>query len=473
MDCAIVWLRRDLRLGDNTALHAACTEAKRVVPVFVRDPVLLRAAGEPRRWFLAGALDALSAALRARGSRLVVCEGRPAEVLPRLARACKAEAVFFNRDYTPYAKRRDRAVAAALAAIGVRVRSFKDLVLHEEGEVLTRAGVLPRVFAVYQRGWSRLPVDPPLPAPALPPLPDALPASMGEAVPSLAASPLSQWWVPSEAGARAALEHFATELLGRYAAERDFPGSDVTSRLSPHLHVGTISPRTAIARVRAAAQSPTERRGLETFARELCFRDFYMALLAAIPRLRRHPLNPAFERVGGSDSGLLAAWQEGRTGYPIVDAGMRQLAAEGWMHNRVRMIVASFLTKDLLLDYRLGERFFMERLVDGDVANNNAGWQWSASTGVDAQPYFRIFNPVAQGEKFDPRGTYVRRYVPELARVPLAYLHHPWDMPEEVQQASGCCIGQDYPRPIVDHAIARDRALARYRAAAYGRHPGP
>lgn len=469
MDCAIVWLRRDLRLADNMALHAACAEAKHVVPLFVRDPVLMKAAGEPRRWFLAGALAALSVTLRGRGSRLLVCEGRPAEVLPRLARDCGAEAVFFNRDYTPYAKRRDRTVAAALEAIGVRVRSFKDLVLHEEGEVLTRNGALPRVFAVYQRAWSRLPVAEPLPVPALPPLPEALPTGAHEDVPPPADSPLAQWWVPSEAGALAALERFVTEYLGRYAAERDFPGSDVTSRLSPHLHFGTISPRTVIARVRTAAQSPTERRGLETFARELCFRDFYAALLAAIPRLHRHPLNPAFEQVGGRDPELLAAWQEGRTGYPIVDAGMRQLAAEGWMHNRVRMIVASFLTKDLLLDYRLGERFFMERLIDGDVANNNAGWQWSASTGVDAQPYFRIFNPVAQGEKFDPRGTYVRRYVPELARVPLAYLHHPWDMPEDVQQASGCRIGQDYSRPIVDHALARDRALARYRAAAYGR----
>jgi deoxyribodipyrimidine photo-lyase len=464
---AIVWLRRDLRLADNAALHAACTAAYEVVPLFVLDPALIRAAGAPRRWFLRGALAALDAALRDRGSRLTVRGGRPETVIPALARECGAAAVFWNRDATPYARRRDAAVEAALQRDRVRVETRSDRVLHESHEVLTRAGRLPRVFSMYQAVWERLPTPGPLPAAPLRPMRATLPTEGLESlsVTDEVAQRLARWWTPSEQGALQALGDFLTARFESYARERDDLGSDATSRLSPHLHFGTLSARVLLASAAATASSPEGDSSLRLLRRELCFRDFYAAQLAARPGLRREPYVTSFAHVGRDDPEALAAWQDGSTGYPIIDAAMRQLRDEGWMPNRARMIVASFLTKHLLVDYRHGEHHFMQQLVDGDVANNNAGWQWAAGTGVDAPPYFRIFNPVAQGERHDPHGVYVRRHLAALAQVPDEYVHRPWTMTAAEQRAAHCVVDRDYPAPIVDHASARRRALATYRAA--------
>jgi deoxyribodipyrimidine photo-lyase len=469
---AIHWFRRDLRLDDNTALDVALDRAREIVPVFVFDPTILRRpdTGAPRLAFLLSCLRDLDNQLRRHGSGLVVRAGDPAEEVPRLAASTGATLVTFNRDVEPYARQRDSAVRAALERLGVAVEDAADQWLIEPGAVVSATGRPLTVFAPFRRrALAQLSLAPPAPV--------ALDATLTRLAPA-ASLPVGRDWLPApqlpamalpppgEAAARATLAAFAAGPIWQYAVDRNRPAVAGTSRLSPYLKFGVVSSRRCYAAAQSALVSGvSDTSGPATWRDELLWRDFYAQLLYHFPRVADGP----FQTAGldwDDNAEHLAAWQAGRTGFPIVDAGMRQLRAEGWMHNRVRMIAASFLCKHLHIHWQIGERHFMQWLVDGDLAANNGGWQWAASTGADAQPYFRIFNPTRQGERFDPTGAYVRRYVPELQRVLDADIHAPHLMPPDRQRAAGCRIGVDYPAPIVDHATERARTLQRYRAAA-------
>jgi len=461
---AVLWLRRDIRLHDHPALAAALEAADAVVPVYVLDPRLLDGprSSANRTWFLLGSLRELATDLAARGAPLVVRSGRPELVIPALAAEAGADDVFATRDVSPFARDRDRAVGAALAAAGRHLHLRRGLLVAEPEDVHADDGRPVTVFTPFSRRWAAVPRR------ALVPPPDAIPSLpagtlAGEALPEPpppTADP-ALLPVPGEAAARERLASWvASAALPAYADGRNRLDVDGTSRLSADLKFGTLSPLEVL----LAAEGPGD--GRRVFVSELCWREFYAHVLWHFPHVVRGAYRPAYDAIPWADDPAgLAAWREGRTGYPVVDAAMRQLAAGGWMHNRARMIVASFLAKDLLVDWRRGEDHFMAHLVDGDVAANNGGWQWTAGTGTDAAPYFRVFNPVSQGRRFDPAGAYVRRWVPELARVPDAYVHEPWSMPPDVQAAAGCVIGRDYPAPIVDHGAARDRALAAYAVA--------
>jgi deoxyribodipyrimidine photo-lyase len=466
---AIWWLRRDLRLSDNPALHGALTHADTVIPLFVLDPGVLHSRyhrhAARRRAFLFGGLRALEAALRQRGSRLLVLEGQPLEALTILFRETGATAIYAQEDFSPYARQRDAAVAAALPlhlTAGITVRHPED--------VRKASGGPYTVFTPFSRAWRALPLPG---AGDLIPAPEHLhapPADLASA--AIPAATVSFPFPPGEAEAQRRLARFTDghdAPIFDYAEGRDRLDVDGTSALSPYLRFGMLSPRqavvTALSRM-AAAASKAARAGAEVWLTELLWREFYVSILYHFPHVLEREFNPALRHIPWQDDAEgLAAWQEGRTGYPVVDAAMRQLAQTGWLHNRGRMIAASFLVKDLLLDWRWGEQWFMEQLVDGDPAANNGGWQWTAGVGTDAAPYFRIFNPILQGQKYDPAGRFVRRYVPELANVPDRYVHTPWEMPLAAQQAAGCVIGQDYPAPIVEHTLARERTLAAYRQA--------
>ena len=467
MTPAIVWFRRDLRVRDHPALRAALERHERVVPAFFLDARLLygRFASGNRTQFMLESLRDLDGSLRERGGRLVVRRERPEQGLVELARETGAESVYVSRDVTPYARARGGQVAHALAEAGLALEALPGLsVVNDVTALRTKSGERPyTVFSPFHRAWAALERRDVLQAPRTIELPGGL--DHGE-IPSLAELELeceSPEQAPGgESEARATLERFLASSVERYADAHDALGEDRTSRLSPHLHFGTISPRYIEQRLPAGG-------GPEAFRRQLCWRDFYHHVIFHHPRNAREEHQERFRgthyyRDGDDDS--FVAWCEGRTGYPLVDAAMRQLRREGWMHNRARLVVGSFLTKDLGIDWRRGERWFMRLLIDGDEANNNGNWQWIASVGTDPQPYFRrIYNPRLQMERHDPRGAYVRRYVPELRVVPDDYLSEPWTMPDDVQREVGCVIGADYPAPIVDHAQARREAIERYRAA--------
>ncbi len=462
---AIVWLRRALRLADNPALAFALEEAESVVVAYVppaaEDPRELGAASRAWRDRSMGALDA---SLRTRGSRLVVRSGSPLPVLSALAGECGATLVCFDRAYEPDASAADARTGLALDADGILARGFNCALANEPTGPLATGGGPFKVFTPYYSACLRLGgPDAPLPAPERIGSPAAMPES--EPIPDAEPHPLGSWWTPGEAGALAAAHRFIAEALGRYPEDRDLPGVVGTSRVSPHLAFGEISPRQLIAMLPA----PTGPEAA-TFVRQLYWREFAYHTLHHFPETPTRPLHARFERMGwAEDPDGFTAWQEGRTGYPIVDAGMRELATTGWMHNRVRMIVASFLTKDLLLPWQDGARHFREHLADADLANNTFGWQWVAGSGADAAPYFRVFNPTLQGKKFDQHGAYVRMWVPELQDMPDAWIHRPWEAPHAVLAAAGVTLGETYPRPIVDHAEARMRALAAYGAIKDGR----
>jgi deoxyribodipyrimidine photo-lyase len=461
---AIHWFRSDLRLRDNTALAAAAARADEIALVFVVDDRLVSGSrvGPPRLRFLWDALQGLADDLKRRGHRLLLRRGDPVAEIPRLLRDAGAELLSFNRDPGPYAKLRDARVCEAAERAGVRVIDCKDRVLFESADLRTRAGRPFRVYTPFRRAWlTRFREEPPLPAGPTR-LPRPIPRLAIGRLPSLAhfvtAEDRSRIPRAGEAMARRRLRRFLEGGVGDYASRRDDPAEDGTSRLSPYLRFGLLSPRICVEdALEVAAELPGQAAGARKWIDELIWREFYSAILEEHPRVLARSFRAEYRTIRwDDDEDRFRAWCEGRTGYPFVDAAMRQLAAEGWMHNRARMVVASFLTKDLLLDWRWGERFFMQRLIDGEPASNNGGWQWSASTGTDAQPYFRIFNPVAQGERFDSSGRYVRRFVPELRGVPDRYLHRPWESP---------CPPADYPAPIVDHAHQRQLALGRYQAA--------
>ena len=472
MTAAIWWIRRDLRLADNQALHAAIAAANQLVPVFVLDPMILDseqvgAAAWRRVAFLFGGLRILDAELRARGSRLVIRRGDPVEELTKLAGEAGAACLFAEEDPWPYARSRDAAVARVLP-----MQLVAGLAAHPPDAVRKADGRPYTVFSPFSRAWKSrpLPVGGGLPEPpSMPPVPPQI-ASLP--LPDKPVLPPSTSFVPGEAEAQRRLATFlAHRDLGvyRYAENRDRPDLEGTSQISPYLRFGMLSARQALAgALRRIDEAPGDqaRHGVDIWLNELVWREFYISIQAHFPETAEHSFRRDLQAMAWeNDEAAFEAWCKGQTGYPIVDAAMRQLWQTGWMHNRARMIVASFLVKDLLVDWRWGERWFMQQLLDADPASNNGGWQWTAGTGTDAAPYFRIFHPVLQGRKHDPGGVYVRRWVPELARVPVRYLHAPWEMPADAQTASGCRVGHDYPAPIVDHGWARERALAAYARA--------
>jgi deoxyribodipyrimidine photo-lyase len=463
---ALWWIRRDLRLEDNQALALALETAERVIPVFVLDSFLLegRSRSEKRQAFLFAGLRQLDRDLRARDSRLILRRGRPEEALATLISETGAKVVFAERDLSPYAKRRDMAVAHSIPLVlapGVTIQD-PDVLRREDGSAR-------RKFTPFHRAWQDLPMPT-----ARAPSPESL---HFESPKDLASVPIPEAVAPAlfPAGEAEAQRRLAAFVSGdpapiyAYAESRDRLDVDGTSSLSPYLRLGMLAPvraYTAARRSMHEAPDAQARRGVEAWITQLIWRDFFLHTLDASPEMLYRPLKPVYERVSWAPNGTgLAAWRSGQTGYPIVDAAMRQLRQVGWMPNRARMIVGSFLSKDLLVDWRSGQEWFMRHLVDGDPAANAGGWQWISGAGMDGAPYFRVFNPVLQSKKLDPRGIYIKRWVPELNGVPQAYIHEPWLMPMEVQRESGCTIGRDYPGPIVDHAQARSRALFAFNIA--------
>ncbi len=466
---ALVWFRRDLRDHDHAALAAALQSSQQVHCVFVFDRGILDLLPSPhdrRVDFIHGALSELAQALQQRGGTLHVVLGDPRQEIPRLAKQLDIDALFVNRDYEPAAKLRDAAVREQLAQQGVAWYDFKDQVIFDRDEVLTQAGRPYTVFTPYKNAWRKR-LDAAASATWTSPSDAALANGTPAALPSLAelgfqSTDLATLGIqPGMSGARALWEEFRDQRLARYGKLRDFPAFKGVSYLSVHLRFGTISIRQLVREALAA--------GADDWLNELIWRDFYFMILDHFPHAVDRAFKPEYDAIVWDDwPAGLAAWQAGRTGYPLVDAAMRQLLHSGWMHNRLRMVVASFLCKDLGIDWRLGERHFADLLNDFDLAANNGGWQWAASSGCDAQPYFRIFNPITQSEKFDPDGKFIRRYLPELKAVPNKYIHAPWQMGRLEQEAIGVVIGRDYPAPIVDHASARERTLARYNVVKKG-----
>lgn len=463
---AIVWFRRDLRIHDHPALRAAVDSDERVVPVFCLDPRLLRGrhASGSRTQFMLECLAELDAALRERGSGLVVRAGVPERELPALAADVGASSVHFSADASGFARRRDLAVHRALQGAGVRPALHPGMFAVDDlSALVTAAGSRYTVFTPFHRAWLRQPRRALASTPrALPGLPSRLRkgrlpklADLALERPCLEAAP------GGEVAARRLMSEWCRGAVCLYEDGRNALHGGSVSRLSPYLHFGCISPRELEERLPAGG-------GAEAYRRQLAWRDFYAYVLRHFPDNARREHQ---ERYRGTirwsrSERHFEAWCDGQTGYPVVDAAMRQLAREGWMHNRARLVVGSFLTKDLGIDWRRGERHFMRLLIDGDQASNNGNWQWIASVGVDPQPVARrIFNPVLQQQRYDPDGTYVRRYVKELAEVPAEFLAEPWRMPIPLQQRVGCVIGRDYPAPIVDHPQARREALARYGVA--------
>ncbi len=492
---ALVWVRRDLRTDDHAALHHALRAARRVHVAFVFDSTLLEpllAAGiraDRRGEFIRDSLVDLDAQLRAlglshgvEGCGLTVLHGDPVERIPALARALDVQAVYAAHDDEPAALARDARVRGALADAGIALHTMKDHVVFERAEAMTAAGTPYGVFTPYKNAWLRK-IDPfflrawPVArhAAALAPRPTGLPPTLtglppgAEAVPALEAigferSNLHTLRLPTGSrGADELLDEFLDRIDG-YGEARDFPAIKGPSYLSTHLRFGTLSIRRCAREAWQRAQAGS--RGAEVWLSELIWRDFYHQVLHHHPRVAAHAFRPEYDTIawehGAAADRLFAAWAEGRTGYPLVDAAMLQLLQTGYMHNRLRMISASFLTKDLGIDWRRGEAWFARHLNDFDLAANNGGWQWAASSGCDAQPYFRIFNPVSQSLKFDAQGRFIRRYLPQLAGLNDRLIHAPWQASPLELQAAGITLGRDYPRPVVEHDQARERTLQRY-----------
>jgi len=474
----IVWFRDDLRLSDHPALHAAATAGAPVICLYVFDevsaalrPPAARPLGGAARWWLAQSLRPLQANLKAAGAALTLRRGAAAEVIIELARETDARAVFWNEvAQVPHLAVAEQ-VTAALAEIGVGSQGFPGDLLAPPARIRNKENRGLRVFTPF---WRRLQSlgDPPKPLPASKRL-AGVTGLASDAVESWQLEPrhpdwaggLRETWKPGEASAQARLAAFLKNVAG-YASERDRPDRDGTSKLSPHLRFGEISPRQIWHAARfAAAEHPRLAADIDKFLSELGWREFSRHLLFDVPDLASRNLQPSFDAFPWKrNDQALAAWQRGQTGYPIVDAGLRELWHSGVMHNRVRMVVASFLVKHLLIDWRAGEAWFWDTLVDADAGSNPANWQWVAGSGADAAPYFRIFNPILQGEKFDPDGDYVRRWVPELAELPAKMIHRPWEATPLELASAGVDLGKTYPHPIVDHKAARERALNAYAA---------
>ena len=468
----VVWFRGDLRLADNPALAAACATGAPLILVYVLDETAPgRPAGGASRWWLDKSLKSLASDIAALGGRLILRRGSGPQVVRSLASETGASAVMFNRIFEqPSVELEDR-LCEELSLLDIDARRFNGSLLVDPDSLgESAAASAARTFSAFWRKAAPL-------AEGHPPLPR--PSALRPSEVDLASETLESWrllpthpdwsggfsdWTPGEAGAAARLASFLHGGLGRYLAVRNRPDLDATSRLSPHLAFGEISPRQIWAGVREAQGRGAPASEADGFLRELGWRDFNHHLLWRLPQMTSENLNSKFEAMPWTaDPAALKAWRTGRTGYPIIDAAMRQLWVSGWMHNRLRMVVASFLTKDLLIDWRVGEAWFCDTLVDANPANNAGGWQWTAGTGVDSAPYFRIFNPTLQAARFDPDGVFVRRWLPELAGLPAAIIHSPWTADAAVLHCAGVKLGETYPHPIVDHAVARTRALALFK----------
>ena len=477
----LVWLRRDLRLDDNAALYHALKTCEQVYCAFVFDTDILAPLprDDRRVSFIHASLQEVQHALQAHnGAQLLVAHGQAADSIARLAEHLRVDAVFTNHDFEPSAKARDAQTLGALAHAGIMMHSFKDHVIFERDEVLTQAGRPFTVFTPYKKAWLKTltpfyakayPVD--TYASRFAPAPAALPTGfrLGEHMHSLAemgfeAADLAALHIRTGmSGARALLDDFV-ERMDKYGHARDFPAIKGPSYLSVHLRFGTVSIRELVRLAWPRAEAGSE--GAATWLSELVWRDFYMQILEHYPHVVGQSFKGDYDRIQWDHSAhgkkLFAQWCAGETGYPLVDAAMHQLNRSGYMHNRLRMVVASFLTKDLGVDWRWGERYFAEKLLDFDLAANNGGWQWAASSGCDAQPYFRIFNPITQSQRFDPQGKFIKRYLPQLASLSDASIHAPWLAKPMELQSAGITLGKDYPMPIVDHAEARKVTLDRY-----------
>ena len=469
LDAALFWFRRDLRATDNAGLYRALKSARRVYCVFAFDTEildLLPNKRDRRVEFIWESVRELDSSIAKLGGALLVRHARASDVLPLLARELKVDAVFANEDYEPQAIARDLAVRDSLMQHDIGFHTFKDTVIFEKDEVLTQAGGTYSVFTPYKNAWLKK-LDPfqlkayPVekyrahfakPKTAESPMPLE---ALGFQRTNLQALGIDG----GEMAAQTLLAEFAKRIAA-YKTARDFPAVKGVSYLSVHNRFGTISIR---ALARAAHAGAQKNEGAATWLSELIWRDFYVQILYHHPHVAKSAFRPEYDAIDWpNDRALFAAWCEARTGYPIIDAAMRQINQSGYMHNRLRMIVASFLTKDLLVDWRWGEKYFADNLNDFDLSANNGGWQWAASTGCDAQPYFRIFNPVTQSERFDPQGKFIRRYVPELTDVPDKFIHAPWTMPSLEQKACGVIVGEHYPAPVVEHAVQRLAALELY-----------
>lgn len=469
----IIWFRNDLRLADNRALSAAVAAEAPIVPVYIHDALGAGrwAPGSASRWWLHHSLTELSSALSGKGVCLVLRRGPVEDVLAALATEVDARAVYFSRAYEPWARAQEDRVKARFAGGEVEIKRFAGALLREPEDVRTKAGEPFKVYTPYWRALTAL---------GAPSAPLAAPRSLSTVTRKVASDRLADWqllptkpdwaggmreaWRPGEAGGLDRLEKFLDQGLSGYAENRNLPAVDGTSRLSPYLHFGELSPRLCWHRAIAVRENgKAGDTAVETFLKELVWREFSYHLLVHWPHIPDQPFKPEFGAFPWRKSAAqLKAWQRGQTGYPIVDAGMRQLWQTGWMHNRVRMIAASFLVKHLLIPWQSGEEWFWDTLVDADLASNAASWQWVAGSGADAAPYFRIFNPITQGEKFDADAAYVRRWVPEIAGLPDEVIHAPWTASATVLARAGVTLGKTYPLPLVDHSQARQRALDGY-----------
>lgn len=473
----LFWFRRDLRSHDNVGLHQALTLYKKVYCVFIFDRDILNelpSKQDRRVEFIWESVVELKASLESLGGDLIVHYASARAAIPALAAALKVDAVYANTDYEPYAVARDAEVSKILAGEGIDFRTFKDTVIFEKNEVLTQASGTFSVFTPYKNAWLRRLHDADLAPRAIAEYRDSFAKTkLAEPVPTLASmgferTNLSSFIRAGMSGAAALRDDFI-ERMADYKEARDLPSVKGVSYLSVHNRFGTISIR-ELAGIAYAETLRKKNIGAETWLSELIWRDFYFQIIFHHPHAAESAFRPEYDAIQWpNEKKLFTAWCEARTGYPLIDAAMRQLNQTGYMHNRLRMIVASFLTKDLLIDYRWGEKYFADNLNDFDLSANNGGWQWAASTGCDAQPYFRIFNPITQSERFDTQGKFIRKYVPELKNVTDKFIHAPWLLPPLEQQARECVMGRDYPLPIVDHATQRDRALALYKTVKGGK----
>ncbi len=467
MDCLIVWIRRELRIDDHLALYAALQDARKVVPLFIIDKGFHASSPAKKKVVLDGLAD-LRSSLKYLGGNLVIRNGDPSAVLHALLDDTSASGVYLTGEFSPDLRLRDEKIRSSVESRGKLWREFHDHLLLDGERILQGRSSPYTVYTAFRRAWRDFEhtIPPSLPkirrivTPGLPsdPIPDVVNMLPGAA--------LHAFPPGGESAALNELESFLSGRVMAYHEKRDFPALEGTSRLSHHLSTGSAGVRTVYHKLmgRSAGSRGLQTQGPARFLDELIWREFYYQILANFPRVTSGSFKTAYDQIlWPSDKRYFDAWCAGMTGYPIVDAAMRQLRAEGWMHNRTRMIVASFLIKDLHVDWRKGEEYFMQHLADGDVALNNGGWQWCAGSGNDAQPWFRMFNPVSQSRKFDPHGEYITSYLPEIRRVPEKFVHEPWLMPPPVQQKAGCRIGTDYPAPIVDHARERVVALEMYR----------
>lgn len=471
---SIVWFRQDLRLEDNPALVAAAKRGA-ILPVYIHSPEEegAWAPGAASQYWLHQSLKSLAKKLQGKKSRLIFRRGPTDSALKKLLQETGASAVFFNRRYEPAIVQRDTELKKTLQKSGVRIESFKANLLFDPWEIATGQGEPYKVFTPFWKNCLSRPEplgDPlTLPKITVPKLwPESLELEDFELEPKIPwTQGIAATWKVGEAGAQEQLDAFLEDALKDYSEERNRPDHAGSSKLSPHLHFGEISPRqiwSAIQREMALGKKSGIAKGSECYLKELGWREFAHHLLYHFPETSERPLRREFEKFPWEkNTKALKAWQRGMTGYPMVDAGMRELWATGWMHNRVRMLVASFLVKHLMIPWQRGAEWFWDTLVDADLANNTLGWQWTAGCGADAAPYFRIFNPISQGPKFDPHGEYVRQWVPELAKLPTEYIHRPWEAPAEILARAKIKLARDYPLPIVDHREARHRALIAFK----------